>query len=171
VRSLIAVITVLNEQVKALQGQVEEHFGQHPDAEIYRSQPGMGAVLGARVLAEFGDDPHRYADGKGRRNYAATSPITRASGKKKVVAARFINNGRLVDALNSQAFASLNASRGARALYDDLRARGIEHNDALRRVANRLVGILHGCLKTRTLYDEATAWSHREKTPQSDTAA
>jgi hypothetical protein len=171
VRSLIAVITVLNEQVKALQGQVEEHFGRHPDAEIYRSQPGMGAVLGARVLAEFGDDPHRYADGKARRNYAATSPITRASGKKKVVAARFINNGRLVDALNSQAFASLNTSPGARALYDDLRARGIEHNDALRRVANKLVGILHGCLKTRTLYDEATAWSHRGKTPQSDAAA
>ena len=97
VRSLIAVITVLNEQVKALQGQVEEHFGQHPDAEVYRSQPGMGAVLGARVLAEFGDDPHRYADGKARRNYAATSPITRASGKKKVVAARFIHNDRLVD--------------------------------------------------------------------------
>ena len=171
VRSLIAVITVLNEQVKALQGQVEEHFGQHPDAEIYRSQPGMGAILGARVLAEFGDDPHRYADGKARRNYAATSPITRASGKKKVVAARFIHNDRLVDALNAQAFASLKASPGARAFYDELRARGIEHNDALRRLANRLVGILHGCLKTRTLYDEATAWSHRENLPQSSVAA
>jgi hypothetical protein len=171
VRSLIAVITVLNEQVKSLQGQVEEHFGQHPDAEIYRSQPGMGAILGARVLAEFGDDPHRYADGKARRNYAATSPITRASGKKKVVAARFIHNDRLVDALNAQAFASLNASPGARALYDDLRGRGIEHNDALRRLANRLVGILHGCLKTRTPYDEATAWSHRQNLPQSSVAA
>jgi transposase len=171
VRSLIAVITVLNEQVKALQGQVEEHFGRHPDAEIYRSQPGMGAILGARVLAEFGDDPHRYRDGKARRNYAATSPITRASGKKKVVAARFIHNDRLVDALNAQAFASLNASPGARALYDDLRARGIEHNDALRRLANRLVGILHGCLKTRALYNEGTAWSHRENLPQSSVAA
>jgi transposase len=171
VRSLIAVITVLNEQVKTLQGQVEEHFGQHPDAEIYRSQPGMGAVLGARVLAEFGDDPDRYRDGKARRNYAATSPITRASGKKKVVAARFIHNDRLVDALNAQAFTSLNASPGARALYDDLRARGIEHNDALRRLANRLVGILHGCLKTRTLYDEATAWGHRKNIPQSSAAA
>ena len=171
VRSLIAVITTLNEQVKALQGQVEEHFSQHPDAEIYRSQPGMGAILGARVLAEFGDEPHRYADGKARRNYAATSPITRASGKKKVVAARFIHNDRLVDALNAQAFASLNASPGARALYDELRARGIEHNDALRRLANRLVGILHGCLKTRTLYDEATAWSHRQNLPQSSVAA
>ena len=75
------------------------------------------------MLGEFGDDPNRYADGKARRNYAGTSPLTRASGKKKVVAARFIHNDRLVDALNAQAFASLNASPGARALYDDLRAR------------------------------------------------
>ncbi len=171
VRALLAVIATLNEQVKILQGQVEENFGRHPDAEIYRSQPGMGAVLGARVLAEFGDDPRRYRDGKARRNYAATSPITRASGKKKVVAARFVHNGRLVDALNAWAFSSLNASPGARAFYDGLRARGIEHNDALRRLANRLVGILHGCLKTRTLYDEATAWGHRENLPQSSVAA
>ena len=170
-RSLIAVITVLNEQVKALQGQVEENFGRHPDAEVYLSQPGMGRVLGARVLGEFGDDPHRYADGKARRNYAGTSPLTRASGKKKVVTARFIRNDRLADALNAQAFTSLSASPGARALYDELRARGIEHNDALRRLANRLVGILHGCLKTRTPYDEATAWSHRQNLPQSPVAA
>ena len=161
VRSLIAVITTLNEQVTTLQGQVEADFGRHPDAEIYRSQPGMGAIVGARVLAEFGDDPHRYADAKARKNYAATSPITRASGKKRLVAARYIHNDRLIDALMAQAFAALNASPGARAFYDDLRARGIEHNDALRRLANRLVGILHGCLKTRTLYNEATAWSHR----------
>ncbi|HUC23127.1 MAG TPA: IS110 family transposase [Streptosporangiaceae bacterium] len=171
VRSLIAVITTLNEQVKTLQGQVGEHFGRHPDAEIILSQPGLGPVLGARVLAEFGDDPRRYRDGKARRNYAATSPVTRASGKKKVITARFIHNDRLVDALNAQAFAALNASPGARALYDELRARGIEHNDALRRLANRLVGILHGCLKTRTLYAEATAWGHRGNLPQSPPAA
>jgi len=171
VRSLIALIAVLNEQVKALQGQVEEHFGRHPDAEVYLSQPGMGKILGARVLGEFGDDPARYRDGKARRNYAATSPITRASGKKKVVAARFVHNDRLVDALNAQAFAALNASPGARAFYDELRAREIEHSDALRRLANRLVGILHGCLKTRTLYDEAAAWGHRQSTPQCSAAA
>jgi transposase len=163
VRSLIAVITVLNDQVKALQGQVEEHFGQHPDAEIIMSQPGTGPILGARVLAEFGDDPRRYADAKARRNYAATSPITRASGRRKVVAARFVHNDRLVDALNAQAFSALSASPGARALYDQQRASGHGHNDALRRVANRLVGILHGCLKTRTLYDEETAWGHRQQ--------
>ena len=161
-RSLIAVIAVLNEQVKTLQGQVEADFGRHPDAEIYLSQPGLGSILGARVLGEFGDDPDRYASGKARKNYAATSPITRASGKRKVVTARFIRNDRLTDALMAQAFAALSASPGARALYDAERASGAEHNAALRKLANRLVGILHGCLKTRTLYDEATAWSHHE---------
>jgi transposase len=162
VRSLIALLTTLNEQVKTLEEQVREHFGRHPDAEICQSQPGLGPILGARVLGEFGDDPHRYASSKSRKNYGGTSPITRASGKKKVVAARFIRNDRLIDALMTWAFASLNASPGARAFYDAQRAKGREHNDALRRLANRLVGILHGCLKTRTLYDEATAWSHRE---------
>jgi len=171
VRSLVAVITTLNEQAKLLEEQVKEHFGRHPDAEIYQSQPGIGAILGARVLGEFGDDPRRYVSAKSRKNYGGTSPITRASGKKKVVAARFIRNDRLIGALMSWAFASLNASPGARAFYDQQRAKGLEHNDALRRLANRLVGILHGCLKTRTLYDEATAWGHRENLPQSSVAA
>jgi hypothetical protein len=171
VRSLVAVITALNEQVASLQGQVEAHFGQHPDAEIYRSQPGLGAITGARVLGEFGDDPHRYATAKNRRNYAGTSPITRASGKKKIVAARFVRNDRLIDALMLQAFAALRVSPGARAFCDAQRAKGTEHNDALRRLASRLVGILHGCLKTRTCYDETTAWGHRENIPQSEAAA
>jgi transposase len=171
VRSLVAVITTLNEQAKLLEEQVKEHFGRHPDAEIYQSQPGIGAILGARVLGEFGDDPRRYVSAKSRKNHGGTSPITRASGKKKVVAARFIRNDRLIGALMSWAFASLNASPGARAFYDQQRAKGLEHNDALRRLANRLVGILHGCLKTRTLYDEATAWGHRENLPQSSVAA
>jgi hypothetical protein len=171
VRSLTAVIATLNEQVASLQGQVEAHFGRHPDAEIYRSQPGIGAITGARVLAEFGDDPHRYAPANNRKNYAGTSPVTRASGKKKIVAARFVRNDRLIDALMTQAFAALRASPGARAFYDAQRAKGPEHNDALRRLASRLVGILHGCLKTRTRYDEATAWDHRENTGQSPAAA
>lgn len=160
-RAAVAVLRTLDEQVKVLQGQVDAHFGQHPDAEIILSQPGLGPILGARVLAEFGDDPDRYTDARARKNYAGTSPITRASGKKKVVIARYVHNDRLIDALMTQAFSALNASPGARAYYDQLKARGTEHNAALRQLANRLVGILHGCLKTRTCYNEATAWSHR----------
>jgi len=159
-RSAVAVLATLVEQVKTLQRQVETHFGQHPDAEIITSQPGLGPILGARVLAEFGDDPDRYATAKNRKNYAGTSPITRASGKKKAVLARFVRNDRLIDALMAQAFAALHTSPGARSYYDQQRARGAEHNPALRQLANRFVGILHGCLKTRTPYNEATAWAH-----------
>ena len=112
------------------------------------------------MLAEFGDDHNRYASAKARKNYAATSPITRASGKKKTALARFVHNDRLIDALMGQAFAALSTSPGARAYYHKQRARGAGHNPALRQLANRLVGILHGCLKTGTVYDETTAWSH-----------
>ena len=165
-RAAAAVLVTLDEQIKTLQGQVEAHFGRHPDAEIIMSQPGMGLILGARVLAEFGDTPGRYADAKSRKNYAGTSPITRASGKKKTVHARFVHNDRLIDALMSQAQSALQASPGARAYYDMQRARGLDHNPALRQLANRLVGILHGCLKTRTLYNETTAWSHHNQDQQ-----
>jgi transposase len=163
VQALIAVLNVLNTQIKTMQGQVESHFGKHPAAEIICSQPGLGPVLGARVLAEFGDDPDRYATAKARKNYAGTSPITRASGKKKAALARFVHNDRLIDALMAQAFTTLRLSPGARAYYDRQRARGCGHNAALRQLANRLVGILHGCLKTGTLYDETTAWPHHAK--------
>jgi hypothetical protein len=170
VRSLVAVIGVLNTQIAVLQGQVEAHFGRHPAVEIYRSQPGLGDILGARVLGEFGDDPHRYADARARKNYAGTSPITRASGRKKVVLARYARNDRLADALHQQAFCALNSSPGARAYYDTLRARGTGHHAALRQLGNRLVGILHGCLKTGRRYDEDTAWAHHSKQHQQDAA-
>ena len=119
---------------------------------------------GHRRLRRLGASPgrgarHRYASAKARKNYAATSPITRAYGKKKTALARFAHNGRLIDALMGQAFAALNTSPGARLLPAAARPRhGTQ--PALRQLANRLVGILHGCLKTGTLYDETTAWSH-----------
>ena len=62
VRAQVAILTTLNTEIATLEGQVEAHFGRHPDAEIYLSQPGLGVVLGARVLAEFGDDTTRYPD-------------------------------------------------------------------------------------------------------------
>jgi len=166
VRALAAVIGVLNTQITVLQGQVEAHFGRHPAVEIYRSQPGLGEVLGARVLGEFGDAPHRYLDARARKNYAGTSPITRASGKKKIVLARYARNDRLADALHQQAFCALNSSSGARAYYDSLRARGTGHHAALRQLGNRLVGILHGCLKTGRLYAEHIAWAHHTQQNQ-----
>lgn len=164
VRSLVAVITAMAEQVAVLDAEVSRCFGQHPDAEIITSQPGLGVVLGARVLAEFGDDKDRFVDAKARRNYAGTSPITKASGTRRIVLARYARNKRLADALHQQAFAALTTSPGARAFYDHHRARGATHHQALRTLSNRLVGILGGCLHHRTTYDETTAWAHRTTT-------
>ena len=164
VQAAAAVITALNEQVKIMEAKVSGLFRRHPDAGLYLSQPGIGDITGARILGEFGDAPGRYASAKARKNYAGTSPLTIQSGKKKTVHARYIRNRHLIDALHAQALSSLSASPGARAFYDELRARDVGHDDAMRRVATRLTGILHGCLKNGRDYDEAAAWSHRLRT-------
>src|SRR5579859_2270084 len=161
VSASVAVIAEMAAQTAHLAEELTSGFEQHPDAEVVRSLPGLGTILGARVLGEFGDEPNRYATPKCRKNYAGTSPITRASGTKKTVLARHVRNRRLADAIYLWAFASLTASPGARAYYDARRAAGDGHHQALRALGNRLVGILHGCLEHHSVYDETVAWGHR----------
>jgi transposase len=160
VTTQVRLIATLNTEIDQLGEVVAQHFGRHRDAERYLSQPGLGTVLGARILGEFGDDPKRFTDARARKNYAGTSPITRASGTRRVVLARYARNRRLADAVHQWAFCAMRGSPGARAYYQAMRTRGIGHQAALRQLSNRLVGILHGCLKTNTTYNEATAWAH-----------
>lgn len=168
VSASVAVIAEMTRQIGALAEELEAGFDQHPDAEVVRSLPGLGTILAARVLGEFGDEPNRYATAKSRKNYAGTSPITRASGTKRVVLARHVRNHRLADAVYLWAFSALSASPGARRYYDARRSVGDTHHQALRSLGNRLVGILHGCLAGHTVYNEAIAWGHR---PESESAA
>lgn len=168
--STVTIISELNRQITDLEAELANCFKEHPDADIYLSIPGCGDVLGARVLGEFGDDPERYATAKSRKNYAATSPLTVASGKNKTVIGRYVRNDWLFNPAMRMAFSAITTSDGCRAFYDERTATGDTHNQALRALANRLVGILHGCLKTRTLYDENTAWAHR-KTQETRQAA
>ena len=109
-KALVEVIAGLNTSIAELETELAAHFDEHPDADIYLSLPGLGVVLGARVLAEFGDDPDRYDNAKSRRNYAGTSPLTIASGKKHAVLARHVRNRRLYDAIDQWGFCSLHAS-------------------------------------------------------------
>jgi len=163
-RAAVGIIAELNHQISELEESLAEHFETHPDADIYLSQPGLGVVLGARVLGEFGDDPNRYTDAKSRRNYAGTSPLTVASGKKRTVLARHVRNRRLYDGIDQWALCALTTSPGARTFYDQRRAADDTHHQALRTLGNRLVGILHGCLRHHTTYSEYTAWAHRQIT-------
>jgi transposase len=152
-RAAVAIIAELNHQIADLE-----------------SLPGLGVTLGARVLGEFGDDPNRYTTAKSRKNYAGTSPLTVASGKKRAVLARHVRNRRLYDVIDQWAFCALTNSPGARAFYDQHRAAGDTHHQALRALGNRLVGILHGCLRHHTAYDEHKAWAHRQTTPDAKAA-
>jgi transposase len=169
-RAAVAVLLAINKQIAAIETELAQRFDEHPDAEIYRSLPGLGVVRGARALSEFGDEPNRYESAKTRKNYAGTPPVTHQSGKLRLVTARRARNQRLADACYRWAFCSLHASAGARAYYDALRARGKGHHAALWQLANRWVGILHGCLTARARYDETTAWAHHLAATKADAA-
>jgi len=163
VNTLVHIIGELNTHVTDVETELTSTFQQHADADIIESLPGLGPVLGARALAEFGDDPARYRDAKARKAYAGTAPITRASGTRHTVLTRVARNRHLVNACFRWAYASLRGSPGARSYYDAHRARGQTHNQALRALANRLVGILHGCLASRQLYSEDLAWQRPQQ--------
>jgi Transposase/Transposase IS116/IS110/IS902 family len=171
-RQLPLVEAAMGRQTLALLGQLDaacdaaadlehaatESFNLHPDAGIITSFPGLGALTGARVLAEIGDDRSRFQDAKGLKAYAGAAPITRASGKHKSITRRHIKNNRLNAAGYSWAFSALTASPGARAHYDRRRDDGDRHAAAQRNLFGRLLGCLHRCLSTGQHYDETTAF-------------
>lgn len=157
-RQLPLVEDALGKQMLALLGQleaactaaddlakaVEEALPQHPDADILLSFPGLGVQLGARVLAEIGDDHTRFADARGLKAYAGSSPITRASGKKSSITRRRVKNDRLNHAGFLWAFAALTASPGAKAHYRRRRDKhGDWHASGLRNLLNRMIGQLY----------------------------
>src|SRR5205085_5436712 len=129
-KALVAVIVELTTQISHLEVELADRFEQHPDVKVIRSLPGLGMILGARVLGEFGDDPNRYADAKSRKNYAGTSPITKTSGRSRAVLARYTRNRHLADACYLWAFSALTKSPGARAPYDEHTAWGHRHQQA-----------------------------------------
>jgi transposase len=156
--SLARRLRQLNQEMATLEAQLAELFEMHPDAEIYRSLPGLGLVLGARVLGESGDDPTRYANARARRSYSGNAPRTVASGKSLRVTIRQARNDRLADAYYQAAFASLTKSPQANAYYRRLRAAGKSHSHALRALANKLAGVLDGCLRRGQKFSAAVAW-------------
>ena len=148
-----------------LEAAAIESFNQHPDAGIITSFPGLGALTGARVLAETGDDRSRASDARGLKAYAGAAPITRASGKTKSVTHRRVKNNRLAAAGYIWAFSALSASPGARGHYDRRRDAGDRHAAAQRNLFGRLLGCLHHCLLTGQHYDETIAFPTPEPLP------
>ncbi|ONI88161.1 hypothetical protein ALI22I_20090 [Saccharothrix sp. ALI-22-I] len=147
--------------VDALAERIEDAFLRHPQAKIYLSFPGVGVLTGARLLAEIGDDPLRFADARGLRAYAGAAPLTWASSTSTSVTHRRIANLRLKATGHTWAFATLTRSLGCRAHYDRRREQGDRYAAALRHLFGRLLGCLHRCLAREELYDEQVAFPAR----------
>lgn len=135
-------------------GEPEREGCEHRDAEILLSLPGVGRVIAATMLAEA-SQPLRTRDYQGLRNYGGAAPVTRRSGKKKVVMMRYACNGPLRNALHHWARTSIQKDRRAREHYAALRACGHSHARALRGLADRNLAMLIAMLKSGSLYDPA----------------
>lgn len=171
VTALAATITVMQHGIAELEAAMTAEYADHPDAAILDPAPGLGPVLAARVLGEIGDDRTRFPAADNLRSFAGTAPITKASGRSKIVRTRHIRNRRLADACYWWAFASITRSAGARAHYDRRRAAGDSHNAALRNLANKLLGRLWWCWQHNQPWDETAAWPDATPTAPADLAA
>jgi transposase len=156
--ALLLQLDAACEAVDDLARATEDAFRSHPDAAIMLSFPGIGPQVGARILGEMGDDRTRFASAGGQKAYVGSAPITRASGKRRYVGRRFVKNNRLNHVGHLWAFAFLGGSSGADAHYRRRRAEGDWHMQALRHLFNRMLGQLHHCLQSRSLFDEAIAF-------------
>lgn len=165
VRSLLPRIKLTHEQIRETERNIRKLYAQlsentssesgeteHRDAEILLSIPGLGELIGAAMLSEA-SQPLRERDYHTFRALGGLAPVTKQSGKRRVVLMRRACNKRLRNALYSWALCSLSNDSASREFYRLRRARGLSHPHALRLLADRWLRILFAMLRHRTLYD------------------
>ncbi len=128
--------------------------GEHRDVEILRSLPGVGRVVAATVLAEA-SAALAERDYQALRAYAGIAPVTKQSGKRRMVLMRYACNGRLRNALYHRARVAAMRDPSSKTYYAGLRQRGHSYARALRSVADRLLRVLIAMLKHGSLFDSA----------------
>src|SRR3712207_3337875 len=121
------------------------------DAAILRSLPGVGAATLATLLTEAGD-PLARRDHAALRTLSGVAPVTRRSGKARIVVMRYAAQGRSRDAVFHWARVAIVHDRKSRGRYEALRARGHSYGRALRSVADRLLGLACVLLRRRELF-------------------
>ena len=163
--ALLATLDTECANVERLGQATAEAFRQHHHYAVITSFPGLGDQTGARVLAEIGDDRHRFIDARGLKAYAGSAPVTRASGRSSTVIHRRIKNDRLAAAGYVWAFMAITNHPPAKLHYERRRDHGDGHAAALRHLFNRMIGQLHHCLTTDQAYDPIKAFGTPEPDP------
>lgn len=159
-RELRAARTKLDQLIERLAApEVNKSEGSEPgqqaeqrDVAILASSPGAGRITIATLLAEAWDALQRR-DYHALRCLCGVAPVTRQSGKTKIVVRRLAVSRRLQNAVYNWAFAALQYDPRSRARYNSLRQRGHGHARALRSVADRLLAMLCAMLRTQTPFD------------------
>jgi transposase len=160
--ALVACLNTLNDQIKALEAQIEAVFDAHPDKAIFAGLPRAGVLRGARLLGEIGDARGRFPTPSSLACLAGAAPSTRQSGRMKVVAFRWGADKQLRDAVCDFAGDSHHANPWAADLYRRARDRGHDHQHATRILARAWLNVIWKCWTTRTPYDQA---KHRALQP------
>lgn len=155
-QALVKQLRELIEGIAQLDRQLQDLYAQHPDAEIFGSLPGAGKALAPRLLAAFGSDRGRYADAGELQCYSGVAPVTKRSGKTKLVQRRYACPKFVRQSFHEFAKSSLNWSSWARAYYDQQRQRGHKHHEAIRALAFKWIRIIYRCWQLQVPYDEAT---------------
>jgi transposase len=153
--ALVATLTTLAAQIKALEAEIAAQLAAHPDAHIFTSLPRAGTVRAARLLAETGDCRARFPDPESLAALAGVAPVTRRSGKHTSVGFRWAVNRQLRDAVCDFAADSRHASPWAAAIYHAARARGKDHPHAVRILARAWTYVIWRCWQDGTAYDPA----------------
>jgi len=152
-QAYLAALNTVMAQVEALETQIADALAAHPDAGIFTSLPRAGTVRAARLLAEIGDCRARFPSAASLAGLAGVTPSTRQSGHTRVVAFRWAVDKQLRDAVCNFAGDTRLSNPWAAELYQQARARGKNHNHAVRILARAWLTVIFKCWTTNTAYD------------------
>jgi len=154
VKMLIGQIVQLNSSIDEYEKELKSLYDNHPDKNIFDSFPGSGGALGPRLLAAWGSDRNRHDSANSMQKFSGTAPVTKASGKSKIVIRRLACPKFLLQTFHEFANCSRKFSIWAQAYYEMLRDHGKSHHTAVRSLAFKWIRIMYRCWKDRTKYDE-----------------
>jgi len=154
IRHLLAQLELLNEAVAECDQKIAALFARHPDHDLFASFPGAGATLAPRLAAAFGTDREKFETARDIQQMSGIAPITRSSGKTKVVQIRWACPKFLRQTFHEFARCSTKFSAWAKAYLEMRRAAGTPYQVILRALAFKWQRILFRCWKTRQPYDE-----------------
>lgn len=154
VKMLVIQISHLNKSIDEFENELKSLYDNHPDKDLFDSFPGSGDAIGPRLIAAWGSNRDRYESANSMQKYSGTAPITKASGKSKIIVRRLACPKFLLQTFHEFAACSLKKSAWAQAFYDMQRDRGKRHHTATRALAFKWIRIMYHCWKNRTKYDE-----------------